>query len=210
MSVPNVYSLFYLSSVESIACSCDDRRNGLFWNDINFDGVTLRAVGKPKNGRTPNSHVRPAARLTATVVFNSRQPGEWPVFPTAHAPTFYRHAREGLSERGFSDEDVETFPDKAGVEDVLHEYGYRARSLASRRNFASVVVVVRVYKPQRWSQRKRVVGHCASISGASAVSCVVSGSITVARVSLRSLNRQRYWLKRWIPPRHSLSPRGAY
>ena len=48
---------------------------------------------------------------------------EWPVFPTFHAPTLARTARDGLHEQGLEADEIEDVLKEATAEEVLHKNG---------------------------------------------------------------------------------------
>ena len=85
----------------------DDRRTGATWDDVDFYTGTIRVLGKsqrledvplPARARTPLRRYRVVLDPPST---------DWPLFPTAHAPSIARRVRSVLGERGYADETIE-------------------------------------------------------------------------------------------------------
>jgi integrase len=110
----------------------DIRRQGLHWNDIDLDSGTLRVLGK--NQRWQNAQLPRQAHNALNRHFRVQDPPteDWPVFPTAHAPTLYGLAREQLPEHGLSGEKVETLLEDNDIEALLHEYEIAPPNLTTR------------------------------------------------------------------------------
>lgn len=109
---------------EVFRATADDRpgRQGLTWADVDLDAGTIRVLGKaqeyehaalPRQARGPVRRHR--ERLDPPV-------DAWPVFPTGHAPSRYRAARDGLADRGLSAPEIDSLLDDRAVDDVLREY----------------------------------------------------------------------------------------
>jgi integrase len=129
-----VYLLAYsgVRGAEVFRTSADDRdgRQGLRWHNVTLpapeadqESGTLRVFGKAQEWET--------TPLPRQAVFAVRQyrsllnepPGQWPVFPTEHAPSKYRVAREELAaSHGLSETAIETVLDETAIDTVLHEY----------------------------------------------------------------------------------------
>jgi integrase len=129
-----VYLLAYsgVRGAEILRTSADDRegRQGLRWHNITLpdptadqESGTLRVFGKAQEWET--------TPLPRQAVFAVRQyrtllddpPGQWPVFPTEHAPSKYRVAREKLAaSHGLSETEIEPVLDNHDIDTVLHEY----------------------------------------------------------------------------------------
>jgi integrase len=117
---------------EVLRTSADDRegRQGLRWHNVTLPDPeadqasgTLRVFGKAQEWETT-----PLPRQAVFAVQQYRTllddpPRQWPVFPTEHAPSKYRVAREELAaSHGLSETAIETVLDETAIETVLHEY----------------------------------------------------------------------------------------
>jgi integrase len=129
-----VYLLAYsgVRGAEVLRTSADDRegRQGLRWRNVTLpaseddqESGTLRVFGKAQEWET--------TPLPRQAIFAVRQyrsllddpPGQWPVFPTEHAPSKYRVARSALATtHGLSDETIETVLDEQYIDTVLCKY----------------------------------------------------------------------------------------
>jgi integrase len=117
---------------EVLRTSADDRegRQGLRWHNVTLpdpeadqESGTLRVFGKAQEWEmTP---------LPRQAVFAVRQyrslmddpSGQWPVFPTEHAPSKYRAARDELAAtHGLSESEIETVLDDHDIDTVLHDF----------------------------------------------------------------------------------------
>jgi len=95
----------------------DDRegRQGVRWSDVDLERSTLRVLGK-------DQHLGPIALPSKAAVGVERwravqrpPSDDWPVFPTAHAPSKYAVVREALGE----EVDVSALAEEAGGIDAL-------------------------------------------------------------------------------------------
>ncbi|MFC6838470.1 tyrosine-type recombinase/integrase [Halomarina ordinaria] len=96
----------------------DDRpgRQGLRWRDVDLDRGTMRVLGKDQR-REAALLPRVAARGLERWRAVQRPPSDdWPVFPTAHAPSKYRAVREALGS------DADEILEAKDVECVLREH----------------------------------------------------------------------------------------
>lgn len=85
----------------------DERREGLRWRDVALEDRHLTVFRKKQEwdrASIPEPVVHPLKIYKR--IFNPPTP-EWPVFPTFHYPTLAQLAREGLAERGFSEQKIE-------------------------------------------------------------------------------------------------------
>ena len=103
----------------------DDRRTGATWDDVDFYTGTVRVLGKsqrledvplPARARTPLRRYRVVLDPPST---------DWPLFPTAHAPSIARRVRSVLRERGYDDAAIEAL-----LEDTTAVELARERSIA--------------------------------------------------------------------------------
>ncbi|MEZ3117708.1 tyrosine-type recombinase/integrase [Halobaculum sp. MBLA0147] len=107
---------------ELFATPRDEDRNGLRWRDVDLAGGTAVVFGK-----TREEQPIPLLDRVVTVLDRYRRvleppTDEWPVFPTEHAPSLARAAREGLAERGWADERIETALADATASEVLRDH----------------------------------------------------------------------------------------
>jgi integrase len=104
---------------EVFRVSGDDRtgRQGLTWDRVDTDAWTFRVWGKAQEWEDVSvpKQAREALRRWRQV---QRPPsGEWPVFPTEHAPSKYAAARDALGEA-----EANALLEDADVDDVLREH----------------------------------------------------------------------------------------
>lgn len=129
-----VYLLAYsgVRGAEVLRTSADDRegRQGLRWRNVTLPNPdadqasgTLRVFGKAQEWETT-----PLPRQAVFAVQQYRSlldepPGDWPVFPTEHAPSKYRVVREELAASyGLSETEIETTLDEQHIDTILREY----------------------------------------------------------------------------------------
>ncbi|WP_276258979.1 tyrosine-type recombinase/integrase [Haloglomus litoreum] len=86
---------------EILSHTKDDRegRNGLRWENVDFDAGTMLIFGKNQTWeRTPlPSKCLPAVRELHSAL--APEDGQWPVFPSGHSPSLYEKARAELGDR---------------------------------------------------------------------------------------------------------------
>jgi len=99
--------------------SHDDRRNGLRWGDVTDDPPSLVVLGKsqrieeaplPDQAKDALDRLRRVARPPSD---------EWPVFATTHAPTYYRLARENLTDHDHTQAEVDDLCSHANIPALL-------------------------------------------------------------------------------------------
>jgi integrase len=110
----------------------DDRRQGLHWNDVDLDSGTLRVLGKTQQWQEAQLPRQAHTALERHQRVQDSPTEDWPVFPTAHAPTLYRLAREHLPEHGVTSEEVETLLEDNDPETLLREYAIAPPNLTTR------------------------------------------------------------------------------
>ena len=110
----------------------DERRQGLHWSDIDLDSGTLRVLGKTQQWQEAQLPRQARNALDRHRRVQDPPTEDWPVFPTAHAPTLYRLAREHLPEQGVVNEEVETLLEENDVEALLREYEIAPPNLTTR------------------------------------------------------------------------------
>lgn len=101
----------------------DARREGIQWKDIDLDDGTMWVLDKGDQEYMQASLPRQAVSALRRYREVLNPPtDEWPVFPTLHAPTLARTARDGLREQGLDDEEIEDMLEEETAEEVLYEY----------------------------------------------------------------------------------------
>jgi len=135
-AVVTVLAFTGVRGAEVFADPRDEHRDGLRWGDVDLDRGVARVLGKTRE--------RQSVALTDGVVdaldryrrILAPPTDEWPVFPTRHRPSLAGTAREGLAERGWSDEEIEAALDDHGSSELLrrHEIAPPALSKNGARN----------------------------------------------------------------------------
>lgn len=92
-----VYLLMYTGARvgELVADTNDPRRRGIFWDDVNFDGKTIKVLGKSQDWENVQFPEVAHPALERHRKLQDPPTGQWPVFPTTHEPTL----REFVSRR---------------------------------------------------------------------------------------------------------------
>lgn len=117
-----VLALSGVRSGEVFSDPADSKRNGVRWSDLDLDSGTLRVFGKSREyeyAQVPADAVEVLDRYRRVLDPPS---GEWPLFPSKHAPSLYRTVREQLPDCGVPDADVESMLDDSDVSDIIREY----------------------------------------------------------------------------------------
>lgn len=124
-----VYLLAYtgVRGAEVLRSQHDSRegRQGLRWKHVDTDRWVLRVFGKAQEWEAAPVPRPARAPLERWQQMLDPPSEEWPVFPTDHAPSKYRVAREELGRddgRDLTAEEVEALLDERDVDDVLHGY----------------------------------------------------------------------------------------
>lgn len=100
----------------------DDRRTGATWQDIDFYTGTIRVLGKSQRLEDVPLPARARTPLRRYRVVLDPPSNDWPLFPTAHAPSIAGTVRSVLSERGYDAETIETMFDDATAMELTRDY----------------------------------------------------------------------------------------
>jgi len=100
----------------------DDHRNGLRWADVDLDRGIARIFGKTREQQPIPLTDRVVESLERHRTVQEPAAEDWPVFPSRHHPSLAQAAENGLRERGWDDEAVETAMDEATAMAVLREH----------------------------------------------------------------------------------------
>ncbi|SFR64888.1 tyrosine-type recombinase/integrase [Halogeometricum limi] len=90
-------------------------RNGLTWGRVDDDAWTFRVWGKSQEWEDVSVPKQARAALERWRTLAKPPSGDWPVFPTSHAPSKYAAVRAAR-------DDADELLDGADVDDVLREY----------------------------------------------------------------------------------------
>ncbi len=93
-------SLTGVRAAEIFASSRDERRNGLSWDDVDLDRGVATVLGKTRERQPVPLLDRVVSVLDRHRRLREPPSGEWPVFPTRHAPSLRRAASDRLAEIG--------------------------------------------------------------------------------------------------------------
>ncbi|ELY81871.1 tyrosine-type recombinase/integrase [Natrinema pallidum] len=107
---------------EVFAEPSDDKRTGITWGDVQLDAGAVRVLGKSREYEYAQLPERAATALERYRTVLDPLTDEWPVFPSAHAPSRYRAVREQLAHKGVPDDEIETILERSDVDTVLREY----------------------------------------------------------------------------------------
>jgi len=100
----------------------DDRRAGVTWADIDFEGSSIEVLGKSREYE--RAQLPTEARVALERYYRVAEPPieEFPVFPTDHAPSKYRAVREQLDDRGYAGDEIEAILESDSIDAVIREY----------------------------------------------------------------------------------------
>ena len=113
------------------AAPIDDNRTGIIWNDLQLGDGAVRVLGESRETSTLSFPNGLRQHWSATNALLNPPTDEWPIFPSAHAPSKYRAVREQLAER-IPDDEVETIRDDQEIDTVLREYERSSRRRSRR------------------------------------------------------------------------------
>jgi integrase len=100
----------------------DDHRNGLRWANVDLDRGVARVFGKTRQQQPIPLTDRVVESLERHRTVQDPATEDWPVFPTRHHPSLAKAAENGLRERGWDDDAVESALDEATAMTVLREH----------------------------------------------------------------------------------------
>jgi len=92
----------------------DDRRDGITWRDVDFDGSVVEVFGKTRERQTMQVMTPALERLDRFRRLLAPPTPDWPVFVSLHRPSLYGRLREELGARGWSEDRVEARLDADG------------------------------------------------------------------------------------------------
>ena len=110
----------------------DDRRRGLYWQDVNFEASTLRVLGKTQQWQNAAFPKQCHSALERHHQLQSPPQERWPVFPTQHMPTYYQLARDQLPSERYSDDEIGAILDSGDVKARLREHGIAPPNITTR------------------------------------------------------------------------------
>lgn len=121
------YTLSYSGTriSEVVASSRDEERTGIKWSDVDLKDGSVRVFGKNRQYESMQLPSPAAAVLDEYKRIVDPVTEQWAVFPTAHAPTLYKVAREQLAARGLDEDAREELLAEREIFDV-----YRQEKLA--------------------------------------------------------------------------------
>jgi integrase len=100
----------------------DDHRNGLRWANVDLDRGVARVFGKTRQQQPIPLTDRVVESLERHRTVQDPATEDWPVFPTRHHPSLAQAAENGVRERGWDDDAVESALDEATAMTVLREH----------------------------------------------------------------------------------------
>ncbi len=116
-------------SAELLRDPNDSRRTGVTWADVDIESGVIRVLGKSQTAgeevQLP-SQARPAVERYRKIL--APPTGEWPVFPTRHAPSLYECARTELDDHV---DDLEAELKAEGPDVVLRRYEVAPSSITT-------------------------------------------------------------------------------
>ena len=124
-----VYILCYsgVRGGEIFADPKDERRNGLYWDDVSFKDRRMTVLAKKQDWSDRSLTEQALGPLERYKRLLDPASEEWPVFPTFHLPTLYSVLREGLvDDHNMTETQMENLLDSVTgtveVYELLREY----------------------------------------------------------------------------------------
>ncbi|WP_129116646.1 tyrosine-type recombinase/integrase [Halegenticoccus tardaugens] len=109
----------------------DDNRPGLRWVDVDFDRGLLRVFGKSREFEWTQLPRDAADRLRRYRKVLDPPSDDWPVFPTAHAPSRYACVRDGLAAAGWDEDAIEAALDARAPDELIRAHGLVPNSVST-------------------------------------------------------------------------------
>ncbi|QLG48415.1 tyrosine-type recombinase/integrase [Natrinema halophilum] len=100
----------------------DERRTGATWQDVDFYTGTIRVLGKSQRLEDVPLPARARTPLRRYRIVLDPPSNDWPLFPTAHAPSIAKRVRSALRERGYDAETIESLFDDATAMELAREH----------------------------------------------------------------------------------------
>jgi integrase len=116
---------------EVFRAPADDKRTGISWKDVDIEGGSVRVFGKSREYEYAQLPRKAADALERYQRVSDPPTPRFPVFPTDHAPSKYRVAREALGEE-FSEAQVEKILDGNDIDDVIREHEIVLPAISTR------------------------------------------------------------------------------
>jgi len=116
---------------EVFRAPADDKRTGIAWKDVDIEGGSVRVFGKSREYEYAQLPRKAAEALERYHRVSDPPTPRFPVFPTDHAPSKYRAAREALGEE-FSNAQVEEILDEHDIDDVIREHEIVIPAISTR------------------------------------------------------------------------------
>lgn len=109
---------------EVVRTPADEKRTGITWADVDFEGGAVKVLGKNRQYEYAQLPEQAADVLDRYRRVLDPPSEEWPVFPTNHTPSLYRVVREHLQDGNgtFDEDDADDLLEEHDVDDVLREF----------------------------------------------------------------------------------------
>ena len=109
---------------EVVRTPADEKRTGVTWSDVDLEDGTVRVLEKNRRYEHAQLPERAADVLDRYQRVLDPPSDEWPVFPTGHAPSLHRAARERLrdDDTAVDADTVNSLLDERDIDDVLREF----------------------------------------------------------------------------------------
>jgi site-specific recombinase XerD len=109
----------------------DEKRTGIAWRDVDIESGAVRVFGKSREYEYAQLPRKAAEALERYRRVSEPPTPRFPVFPTDHAPSKYRAAREQLREE-YDEERVEAILDANDIDDVVREHEVVIPAISTR------------------------------------------------------------------------------
>ncbi|WP_458187648.1 tyrosine-type recombinase/integrase [Haladaptatus sp. NG-WS-4] len=109
----------------------DEKRTGITWDDVDIEGGAVRVFGKSREYEYAQLPRKAAEALERYRRVSEPPTPRFPVFPTDHAPSKYRAAREQLRDE-YDDDHVEKLLEENDIDDVVREHEIVVPAISTR------------------------------------------------------------------------------